>query len=110
MIRPIPLNCSRQSFPRPARATDRNVRPSTVRRLRWISGIAWIASWRTIYLEIFRWHHMTRTLRFNPPPALPGTDIQPKAGLPLIAACVTAVAAPIVFLTTIFVERTRTDK
>ena len=29
-----------------------------MRWLRRISGIVWIFSWYTIYLEIFRWHHM----------------------------------------------------
>jgi hypothetical protein len=70
-----------------------------MRWLRWISGIVWIFSWRTIYLEIFRWHHMTKSLRFNPPPPMPGTDVRPKAGLPLIAVCLSSVAAPLVFIT-----------
>lgn len=52
-----------------------------MRWLRWISLGARAFSWRVIYLEIFRWHHMTRTLRFNPPPAPPGVDRQPQAGL-----------------------------
>jgi hypothetical protein len=52
----------------------------TMRWLCRVSGIVWIFSWYTIYLEIFRWHHMTKTLRFNPPPPLPGTDIQPRPG------------------------------
>jgi hypothetical protein len=39
-----------------------------MRWLRRVSGIVWIFSWYTIYLEIFRWHHMTKSLRFNPPP------------------------------------------
>ena len=33
-----------------------------MRWLRRVSGIVWIFSWYTIYLEIFRWHHMTRSL------------------------------------------------
>ena len=70
-----------------------------MRWLRRISGIIWIFTWRTIYLEIFRWHHMTKSLRFNPPPPPPGTDIRPRAGAPLIAVCVGAVAAPLVFVT-----------
>ena len=42
---------------------------------------------------------MTKSLRFNPPPPPPGTDIRPDAGAPLIAVCVGAVAAPLVFVT-----------
>ena len=78
-----------------------------MRWLRWISGVVWILSWRIIYLEIFRWHHLTRTLRFNPPPPLPGNTVRPKAGLPLITVCVTSVAAPLVFLLATLAERPR---
>ena len=78
-----------------------------MRWLRRVSGIVWIFSWYTIYLEIFRWHHMTRSLRFNPPPPPPGTDIRPGAGAPLIAACSGSVAAPLVFLAATMIERMR---
>jgi hypothetical protein len=72
----------------------------TIKRLRWISAAAWLFSWRIVYLEVFRWQHMTKTLRFNPPPAPPGLNVVPKAGLPLKAVCVCAIAAPAVFLST----------
>jgi hypothetical protein len=75
--------------------------------LRWISGIVWIFCWRVIYLEIFRWHHMTKSLRFNPPPPLPGTDVPPRAGLPVRAVCLGALAAPVVFVTATVIERMR---
>ena len=78
-----------------------------MRWLRRISGIVWIFSWYTIYLEIFRWHHMTKSLRFNPPPPLPGTDTRPRAGAPLIAVCLGSVAAPLIFLTVTMIERMR---
>jgi hypothetical protein len=76
-----------------------------MRWLRRVSGIVWIFSWYTIYREIFRWHHMTKTLRFNPPPPLPGTDIQPKPGAPLIAVCLGSVAAPLIFFAATMIER-----
>jgi len=78
-----------------------------MRWLRWISGIVWAFSWYTIYQEIFRWHHMTKSLRFNPPPPIAGTNGQPKAGWPLIAVCLSSVAAPLVFLTATIAERAR---
>ena len=78
-----------------------------MRWLRRVSGIVWIFSWYTISLEIFRWHHMTKSLRFNPPPPLPGTDIEPRPGAPLIAVCLGSVAAPLVFLTATMIERMR---
>jgi hypothetical protein len=78
-----------------------------VKWLRRISGIVWIFTWRTIYLEIFRWHHMTKSLRFNPPPPPPGTDIRPRPGAPLIAVCAGAVAAPLVFVAVTVMERVR---
>jgi hypothetical protein len=78
-----------------------------MRRLRWISGIIWVLSWRTIYLEIFRWHHMTRSLRFSPPPPAAGMSTPPKAGAPLIGVCAAAVAAPLVFLAATIAGRPR---
>ena len=78
-----------------------------MRWLRRISGIVWIFSWYTLYLEIFRWHHMTKSLRSNPPPPPPGTGIRPKAGAPLIAVCLGSVAAPLVFLAATIIERIR---
>jgi hypothetical protein len=69
-----------------------------MRWLRWISGIVWAFSWYTIYLEIFRWKHMTRTLRFQAPPPIDGMDAPPRAGLPLKAVCFTSVVAPVAFL------------
>jgi len=78
-----------------------------MRWLRRISGIVWIFSWYTICLEIFRWHHMTKSLRVNPPPPRPGTEIRSNAGAPLIAACLGFVAAPLVFLAATMIERMR---
>ena len=78
-----------------------------MRWLRRISGIVWIFSWYTIYLEIFRWHHMTKSLRFNPPPPLPGTDIRAKAGAPLKLVCLGAVTAPLVFVAATIMGRVR---
>jgi hypothetical protein len=64
-----------------------------------------VASWRVIYLEIFRWQHMTKGLRFNPPPPLRGADRLPTAGWPLRLASLSAVAAPVLFVTTVLMER-----
>jgi hypothetical protein len=78
-----------------------------VRRLRWISGIIWVLSWRTIYLEIFRWHHMTRSLRFSPPPPAAPMGAPPQPGAPLIGVCAASVAAPLVFLAATIAGRAR---
>jgi hypothetical protein len=67
--------------------------------VRWLSGLVWIGSWRIVYLEVFRWQHLTRTLRFNRAPARPGLPA-PKPGLPLQAVRIAAVAAPAVFVVT----------
>src|ERR1700726_4298738 len=76
-----------------------------VRWLRWISGIVWIFCWYTVYLEVFRWHHMTKSLRFNPQPTIPGTNVHPQAGTPLIAVCPGSVVAVLVFMTSTIVKR-----
>ena len=65
-----------------------------------ISGIAWVWSWYTMYLEVFRWHHVTTSLRFNPGPLIQGTDRRPAAGWPLKALCACAAVAPLVFTST----------
>ncbi|MEU5265203.1 hypothetical protein [Amycolatopsis sp. NPDC021455] len=73
------------------------------RPARWVRRIAvagWAFSWYTIYREIFVWHHMTTRLRFRPPDLPPGIAGRPHPGLPLIAVCVTSVAAPLVALAT----------
>jgi hypothetical protein len=82
-------------------------RTSAVRRVKWISGIIWIWSWSVVYREIFQWHHMTTSLRFNPPPPLPGTNIQPQAGLPVRTALAAAAIAPIVFIASVIMDRVR---
>ena len=53
-----------------------------MRWLRWISGIVWIFCWYTLYLEVFRWHHMTKWLRFNPRLQFPERTFSPKRAHP----------------------------
>ena len=53
-------------------------RPSP-RRVMWVSGIAWIVSWSCLGLEIFYWHHVTKTLHLNPPKVPPGHP-KPRPG------------------------------
>ena len=62
-----------------------------------ISGAVWIWSWYTMYLEIHRWKHVSRSFRFLPGPPLPGTTIRPSAGLPLRALFVCSAVAPTAF-------------
>jgi hypothetical protein len=78
--------------------------------MRWakrISGVVWILSWSVLYREIFHWHHVTRTLRFDPPPPPPGTDIEPHPGLPLLAVLAGSAIAPPAFVTLVAVDRAR---
>ena len=75
----------------------RRVRPSAMQVVAVTSGAAWVWSWYTMYLEIHRWKHVTRSFRFSPPPPIPGTSIQPRPGLPLRAMFVCAAGAPVVF-------------
>lgn len=61
---------------------------------KWLGGALWIGSWYLMYLEIRRWHHVRPSLAFNSDP-IPGTDIRPRPGLPLILVYVACVAAPL---------------
>ena len=72
-----------------------------------ISAVAWVWSWRAMYLEIHRWKHVTRSFHFNPGPPIPGTDIRPRPGLPLRALFVCAAGAPAVFASTVAVRIAR---
>ena len=75
----------------------RPARSSANRVVAVISGAAWVWSWYTMYLEIHRWRHVTRSFRFNPGPPIPGTTIRPRPGLPLKALFVCAAGSPAVF-------------
>jgi hypothetical protein len=72
-----------------------------VRWLRWISGAVWAFSWCTIYLEIFRWHHITRSLRFQAPTPANEIHAPARAGWPVRAIRLASFAAPVVFLTAV---------
>lgn len=68
-----------------------------LRRALWIAGLVWIASWYVIYLEIYRWHHMTRSFQLNPPPSPVGLA-PPHPGQFLLAARFLSLTAPVAFL------------
>jgi hypothetical protein len=52
-----------------------------------------------MYLEVARWHHVKPSLAFNSDP-IPGTDIRPHPGLPLLFLYAACLAAPITVLIT----------
>ncbi len=79
-------------------------RPSP-RRVIWVSGIAWIVSWSCLGLEVFHWHHVTKTLHLNPPKVPPGYP-KPQPGLFLLSVLAGSALAPAVFLITVIVART----
>src|SRR5215469_9829868 len=79
---------------------------SMMRAATWISGIWWLLSWIGILLEIYYWHHMTPSLRLNPPPQIPGWP-PPQPGEFLITVIVSSVIAPPVFLTLVLVKWVR---
>ena len=78
-------------------------RPSP-HRVMWVSGIAWIVSWSCLGLEIFHWHHVTKTLHFNPPKVPPGHP-KPQPGEFLLSVLAGSALAPAVFLAAAIVTR-----
>lgn len=74
------------------------MRKPAPRRAMWVSGIAWIASWSCLSLEIFYWHHVTKTLHLNPPKVPPGHP-KPQPGQFLLSVLAGSALAPVVFLT-----------
>lgn len=79
-----------------------------MRFIKWLAGGVWVGSWYLMYLEITRWHHVKPTLVFNPGPPIPGTDIRPRPGKPLLLLYAACVAAPLTVMVATFTEvRTR---
>ncbi|MEU6745516.1 hypothetical protein ABZ914_04765 [Spirillospora sp. NPDC046719] len=64
-----------------------------------VSGIAWIVSWFCLGLEIFYWHHVTKTLHLNPP-KVPAGYPKPQPGQFLLSVLAGSALAPVVFLAT----------
>ncbi|MCX5247123.1 hypothetical protein OG895_18145 [Streptomyces sp. NBC_00201] len=67
------------------------------RRVMWISGIAWAVSWFCLGLEIFYWHHVTKTLSLNPPKPPPGYP-KPQPGQFVLTVLAGSALAPLIFL------------
>jgi hypothetical protein len=77
-----------------------------MRVLKWVAAGVWAGSWYLMYLEITRWHHVKPSLAFNSDlPPMPGTDLKPRPGLPLISVYVACVAAPLTVLVAWLRER-----
>ena len=75
-----------------------------MRLAKWLGCAAWAGSWYLMYLEVTRWRHVKPSLAFNSDP-IPGTDIRPKPGLPLILVYITCVAAPLTVIAALVRER-----
>jgi hypothetical protein len=75
-----------------------------MRLAKWLGCAAWAGSWYLMYLEVTRWRHVKPSLAFNSDP-IPGTDIRPKPGLPLILVYITCAAAPLTVITVLIRER-----
>lgn len=66
-----------------------------MRLVKWFGGAVWAGSWYLMYLEITHWHHVKPSLAFNAD-LIPGTDIRPHPGLPLISLYIACAVAPLV--------------
>jgi hypothetical protein len=78
-----------------------------MRYTKWLGVIAiWVGSWYLMYLEITRWHHVKPSLAFNPEP-IPGTNVRPDPGLPLLVVYVACGAAPLVAMAALIVQLRR---
>jgi hypothetical protein len=75
-----------------------------MRLAKWLGCAAWAGSWYLMYLEVTRWRHVKPSLAFNSDP-IPGTDIRPRPGLPLILVYITCAAAPLTVMAALLRER-----
>jgi hypothetical protein len=82
-----------------------SMRRAYPRRVLWVSGVVWTASWFCLGLEIFYWHHVTKTLRVNPPEAPLGYP-KPQPGHFLISVLAGSALGPAVFLAAVLAART----
>jgi hypothetical protein len=70
-----------------------------MRFVKWLGCGVWAGSWYLMYLEVTRWHHVKPTLRFNSGP-VPGSEVQPRPGLPLKLLYVACAVSPLVVVAT----------
>jgi hypothetical protein len=63
----------------------------------WLTVLLWALGWFGLYLEIYRYHHVTPSLSLNPPASVPGTSIHAHPGGFLITVLVTSALAPPAF-------------
>ena len=70
-----------------------------------LGAAVWIGRRYLMFLEITRWHHVKPSLAFNPGPPIPGTDIRPHPGVPLILLYVACAAAPLFTVGAVIGER-----
>jgi len=75
-----------------------------MRFAKWLGCAAWAGSWYLMYLEVTRWRHVKPSLAFNSDP-IPGTDIRPRPGLPLILVYITCAVAPVTVMAVLIRER-----
>ena len=59
-----------------------------------VSGSLWVLGWFALYLEIYRWGHVTPSLHLNGWAAPPGEVVRSRPGGFLIAVLMTSVLAP----------------
>ncbi|RSD11982.1 hypothetical protein [Amycolatopsis eburnea] len=79
----------------------RNSRRGGAGRAGWVGGVAlvvWVVSWRIVWLEVFRWRHLTKTLRFQAPDPPAGVAVVPRPGWPVRCLRVAAIVSPVVCL------------
>jgi hypothetical protein len=62
-----------------------------------VSGIVWVLSWFALYLEIYRWRHVTPSLHLGGP-SMPDTVIQASPGGFVLAVLRYSVLAPLLFV------------
>jgi len=78
-LRPMNHQPRSRSGPGAGTVAFMGARPAAICLVAAVSGIAWVWSWYTMYLEIHRWKHVSRSFRFNPGPPIPGTTIPTQA-------------------------------
>jgi hypothetical protein len=76
--------------------------PNLMQKSRWLVAVVWCLSWFELYLEVYRYHHVSRSVLLDPALWFPGADLQARPGGWLQAILVCSVLAPLQFAFLVF--------
>jgi hypothetical protein len=84
--------------------------PNVVQKMRWLVAVVWCLSWFELYLEVYRYHHVTRSVLVDPASWFPDAGLQARPGGWLQAILVCSALAPLQFALLAFWSKVRRSR